>query len=88
MSQISEAKSIFSNVNNTSVTQFDIQKHLGMSLDSKLDFKEHMQNVLNKVSKTVGLLCKLQNILPILPLITIYKSFIRPHLDYGDIIYD
>ena len=22
------------------------------------------------------------------PLITIYKSFIRPHLDYGDVIYD
>ena len=26
--------------------------------------------------------------LPRLPLLTIYKSFIRPHLDYGDIIYD
>ena len=22
------------------------------------------------------------------PLLTIYKSFIRPHLDYGDVIYD
>ena len=26
--------------------------------------------------------------LPRLPLLTIYKSFIRPHLDYGDVIYD
>ena len=26
--------------------------------------------------------------MPRLPLLTIYKSFIRPHLDYGDIIYD
>ena len=59
-----------------------------MFLDSKLNFKEHMQNVLNKVSKTTGLLCKLQKILPRPSLITIYKSFIRPHLDYGDIIYD
>ena len=23
-----------------------------------------------------------------MPLLTIYESFIRPHLDYGDIIYD
>ena len=30
------------------------------------------------------LLCKLQNNLPRAPLVTIYKSFIRPHLDYGD----
>ena len=59
-----------------------------MFLDSKLDFKEHIQNVLNKVSKTIGLLRKLQKILPRLPLITIYKSFISPDLSYRDIIYD
>ena len=34
------------------------------------------------------LLLKLQKILPRPPLITIYKSFITPLLDYGDIIYD
>ena len=41
-----------------------------------------------KVNKTIGLPCKLQNILLRESLITIYKSFIRPYLDYGDIIYD
>ena len=44
--------------------------------------------ILNKVNKTIAFLCKLQNILPRSALLTIYKSFIRPHLDYGDIIYD
>ena len=42
--------------NGTSVNQSEIQKHLGMFLDSKLNFKEHRQHVLIKVSKTVGLL--------------------------------
>ena len=37
--------------------------------------------------KTVGILRKLQNALPRLSLLTSYKLFIRPHLDYGDIIY-
>ena len=59
-----------------------------MFLDSKFDFKKHMQNVLSKVSKTIKLLRKLQKILPRPPLITIYEYFIRPHLDYGDITYD
>ena len=36
----------------------------------------------------MGLLCKFHNILPRSALLTIYKRFIRPHLDYGDIIYD
>ena len=57
-----------------------------MFLDSKLDFKEHIKNVLNKVSKTIELLCKPRKIL-LRPLITIYKSFIRPYLDFRD-IYD
>ena len=49
---------------------------------------QYFKNILNKVNKTIGLLRKLQNILPRGPLLTIYKSFIRPNLDYGDVIYD
>ena len=44
--------------------------------------------ILDKVNKTAELLRKLHNILPRPVLLTIYKSFIRPHLDYGGIIYD
>ena len=74
--------------NNKSVKQVPSQKHLGLILDSKLNFQEHLQNIMNKVNKTIGLLDKLQNILPREPLLTIYKSLVRPHLDYGDVIYD
>ena len=41
-----------------------------------------------KISKTTGLLRKLQIFLPRAALITIYKAFIRPHLDYSDILCD
>ena len=59
-----------------------------MQLDKKLNFEEHRSKVESKVNKTIGIICKLQNALPQLALLTIYKSFFRPHLDYGDIIYD
>ena len=74
--------------NNNNVSQASSQKHLGLTLDNRLTFDEHLTNVSNKISKTIGLLRKLQNILPRPALLTIYKCFIRPHLDYGDIIYD
>ena len=74
--------------NNDNVSQVSSQKHLGLTLDNRLTFDEHLTSVSNKISKTIGLLRKLQNILPRPALLTIYKSFIRPHLDYGDIIYD
>ena len=59
-----------------------------MILDFKLNFQENLENMLNKVNKTIGLLRKLQNTLPRPSLLTIYKSFIRPHLDYGNVMYD
>ena len=59
-----------------------------MFLDYKLNFEEHLKTIVNKINKTIGLLRKLQNFLPRKSLLTMYKSFIRPHLDYGDIIYD
>ena len=74
--------------NNIAVTKSATQNHLGILLDVQLDFQGHLKNMYGKVNKTIGLLRKLHNTLPRLPLQTIYKSFIRPHLDYGDIIYD
>ena len=60
----------------------------GLFLDSKLNFSEHLKNIFHKTNKTIWLLRKLQTLLPRAPLITIYKSLIRPNLDYGDTIYD
>ena len=56
-------------------------------LDTQLKFDVHLKMVSGKVSKTLGLLRKLQNFSPKAALITIYKAFIRPHLDFGDILY-
>ena len=44
--------------------------------------------VSGKISKTIVLLRKLQSVLPRDALITMYKVFIRPHLDYSHILYD
>ena len=74
--------------NNNNVSQSFSQKHLGVILDFKLTFEDHLNNVLAKVNKAVGLLRKLRNLLPRATLITIYKAFIRPHLNYGDVLYD
>ena len=40
------------------------------------------------MNRTIDLLRKFQQVLPRPSLITIYKAFIRPHLDYGDVIFD
>ena len=74
--------------NNIPVSSTSVYKHLGMLLDDNLSYEHRLKSVLNNVKKTIGPLPKFQQILPRQSLITIYKSFIRPHLDYGDIVYD
>ena len=74
--------------NDIPVTQNIIQKHIGLYLDEKLNYNTHIKEKLSKVYKSIGLLRNLSNKLPRQALVTIYKAFIRPHLDYGDIVYD
>ena len=47
-----------------------------------------MKKSLKKVQKGISDIKKLYNILPRNTLLAIYKPFVRPHLDYGDIVYD
>ena len=56
---------------NNKIESAYFQKYLGLILDSKLDFNQHIDDKINRKS---------------LP--TIYKFFVRPLLDYADIIYD
>ena len=72
--------------NNSTVQQISSQKHLGIYLDEELTFKYHVNEKIRKANRGIGVIRKLDNILPRSALLTIYRSFIRPHLDYGDVI--
>ena len=74
--------------NNVPVIRDNIQKHLGLFLDSKLSFFDHINEKIKKASKGVNFIIKMNLLLPRSSLLTIYKSFVRPFLDYGDVIYD
>ena len=56
---------------------------------SKLYFNiHHVDNKIKKYYKIIGLIKRLSISIPRKVLLTIYKSFIRPHLDYIDILHD
>ena len=74
--------------NNAPVFCANWAKHLGMYLDESLNFNYHIREKMSKAMKGIGIIKKLSKVLPWHSLVTIYKSFVRPHLDYGDIIYE
>ena len=63
------------------------RKHLGLFLDKKLKFLEHINEKVKKVIKKMILLCNLNLILPISFSGIIYKSFVKRRQDYGDTAY-
>ena len=73
--------------NNILLSNSLFQKHLGLTLDKKFNFLGHIKSITKKISKTIGLLCKFQQILPRSSVLTIHETFIRSWLDHADIIY-
>ena len=71
--------------NNKSFQQVSSQKHLGFTTETSLTFDEQVKAITSEVSKIIGLSWKLNNCSPQSSLTTIYKLFVRPHLDYGDV---
>ena len=59
-----------------------------MVLDTKLDVTFDPKNEQNKVNKTARLIRKFQNTLPRTSSMTIVKSFIKPHIYYGKMLYE
>ena len=72
--------------NNNNVLNSPCQKHLGLVLDSKLSFNEHVNQKINKCNRILGQMKRLSLTLSRKQLLTIYKTFVRSHLDYADII--
>ena len=75
------------NFNGDNVQTAISQEHLGLVLDSKLDFNEHISNKINKCNKIIVIMKKLSLFL-LRKILQTYKSFVRPNLDDADIILD
>ena len=72
---------------NNNITGCSHQNHLRVFLDSNLNFNTHIDQKIKKCNKMVGIIRRLLVNILRSALLKIYKSFIRPHVDYGDILY-
>ena len=54
----------------------------GVTIDSKLNFNHHINNVCKKASQRIGVLMRLKNLIPTEAKLQLYKAAILPHLTY------
>ena len=61
-------------ISNVLVKRVPFHKHLGLILDPKLDFNEHINTMLSQVNKMIALLREFQHTSPRHSLLTIHKT--------------
>ena len=62
------------------VTEFNF---LGLTIDQHVNWNAHIQKVSSKISRSLGVMCRLKKFLPPHILRLLYNSLILPHLQYA-----
>lgn len=70
-------------IDDTPIPQANSHKHLGLVLNNKLSWSDHVEHIRSKAAKKVGLLRRIRKRLPSLVLRTLYITCIRPTLEYA-----
>ena len=62
-------------------------KFLGVIIDEKLNWKEHIDHVSCKIAKAVGAINRIKTIVPYNVLVSLYNTMILPHISYCNIVW-
>ena len=73
---------------NAQIKEVDSHKHLGIEFANDMSWKNHINTIVNKAYKRLGILRKHKFNLDRRSLDEMYKVFIRPLIEYGNIIWD
>ena len=70
-------------INNYNIKQVSEMKYLGVILDNKLNWHNHLQYLSTKIAKGSGIIYKLRNKVPQSVLLLLYHSLVGTYLRYG-----
>ena len=74
-------------IDNQNIDKLDIFKFLGVVIDSKLSWKNHISLVTGKLSKSIGMIVKAREYVNRNAPLTLYYSFVYPYLTYCNYVW-
>ena len=69
-------------VNDFPVTKVSTAKSLGVIIDNNLDWSNHIENIIKKVSYGIGAIKQGRHLIPQATVHLIYRSLVLPHFNY------
>ena len=74
-------------MNDTTLETTSDEKDLGVTIDSDLKFQAHVSKAVNKALRMLGLVCATFTCIDETTLPKLFTSMVRPHLEYGNVIW-
>ena len=69
------------------ITKVDSEKDLGVTIDKNLSFREHISTKINLANRNLGIIFRTFTYLDPEMFLNLYKSLVRPHLEYATVIW-
>ena len=73
---------------NTKLKYTDKEKDIGVIVDNKLNFEEHMNEKINKANSIMGLIRRTLTYPDEMIFLLLYKALVRPHLEYANMVWN
>ena len=73
---------------NCNIKRVKETKTLDVIIDDQLKWNAHIDNVVTKVSKAIGMIRRMKNVVPQSTLISVYNAIVQPHFDYCSLVWD
>lgn len=74
-------------INDENIMRKQQTKFLGLIIDEHLTWKDHINYISKKITKTIGILCRIRFYIKQPQLKLIYNTLIYPYLYYGNIVW-
>ena len=74
-------------VNNEEIKAVDNIMLLGVTIDSKINFSDHISSICKKASQRIGVLMRLKNLIPTKAQLVLFKSAVLPYLTYCHLVW-
>jgi hypothetical protein len=75
------------NMHGTNITRQYETKFLGVILTDKLKFDKHIDFLLNKITKCIGIMTKIRHLIPINLTRTLYLTLVQPYIDCCNLVW-
>ena len=74
-------------INDETIPRVNSTNFLGLIIDHKLNWDQHINHVSKKVSMAIGILNKVKSFLPTRTLFMLYNTMILPHFNYCSLVW-